>query len=1481
MMYVYLFKGKLKKVNKLLSAVLAVVFTVNIFAMITISSYGMNKDDYVAECSRIIDNAVGYLNSRINDDNSIGDNRTINDTADAMMALRYAQVSAPANSEKWISDNISESNVDMTARLATTSANTSYLASIKDIQNNDGGFGLYKDYSSDVLDSVLVLEALNETGYTESGISAEQICAYLLSSANSDGGFSYNDANGSDVLLSAMTVYNIGRYFKLNNYDTSVLSTSIEYLNSNIQDDYSDTTIEKTAYKYLALSQCGEEFDAEEMLNKLSTAQKDNGSFADSVHVTSLVIRLLKTADYESRIRVTSFETSLSSASGSTTESTAIQAVANIGYISNSDVTLALKFTVYNGKNIVYENSNDIILTESESSFQTQVGEFTLSEPSDEGVYTLTELYDGDKLIKSYRVNIEITDGEKSYSTEISNLALILDAQTAFTGTDFETPVSYELLYATNIEKTVEMKTVVTKDGAEVTSFSEQATLILESNSLKNTPLTFKPDTSVAGIYEIAVICMYEGEEVVRTTAEFNVMDAPVISEPSEDEPAQFEVTWFGPILSEYYVYAGNETEISAGAEINYYSNDVFNGNVKLSVMNGEENVAETSFDISLEKGVPTYFDGKANYPIYKDAEQLTFTVKNSGTYTVYAQLYDAEGNLIAEGNRKLQVVDKPVQDLILNSEVDSETKNMVNLSWNDISNDAESYSYQLHRKTNSEKWEPRSIWNEEETIDVLNVYPLNPYLVDWMNTTISDTELPAGKGIFNIDSVHISSFNSDPYTYLVDENDLWKYDVIFFGSSDCNSGYDLNQVSAEALQKFIDSGRGVLFGHDTICGGSSSTLRHWVFNDFAEQTGLVVATPNPEVWYRTTSVSVVKIGTLTNYPWNIRGDLIVPNTHSTGQYLLDATEWITLNATKRIDEATGAIDNFYLCTKNNIGMIQTGDSTGQASDDERKILANTLFYLYQISQQTTAKDASFYDVDAPDVPTLVSSDNSEGKLLLNVKSKDNGTEYEYYIKATPSTKGEADILSNVEKHKVTSGFAGFVVGINNSSESSPELVKYDENNEFILNIATADENGTAQLSAVPTDFSEPQYVHIFAVDNANNISEEYIVSFSDVQLNTNIETDKKLYSTGDTVEIDTDTLSAPFGRTADMTIEILDEFDNKTAELTSEQGKVLTANENLSSSASWSIPSELKGRYKAVISWKNGKEILAEDEAAFKIADEQSVSNTVSSDKESYTLKEPINLENIVYNNSTAIVENDLMLYVDVCSLSGEKVAEFEYNVSSLNPQDESRYSGAVPAGKIPSGSYIITAYVMQDDSELSRDTAEFTVAGDISSFDGTLTLKDSGNSASADFTVKNTGTENAENVLITVSVFKDETGECVYTFSETASIGAGETVAFSKSFTPDTPVAGNYSGVLKAEYLEKSQDLDYDLLELTVAETTTVSTTSTTTTTTVTTTAKKSDSPKTGVKEIPMYMWAIAVVSLAGIVILRKTGVNENENN
>ena len=71
----------------------------------------------------------------------------------------------------------------------------------------------------------------------------------------------------------------------------------------------------------------------------------------------------------------------------------------------------------------------------------------------------------------------------------------------------------------------------------------------------------------------------------------------------------------------------------------------------------------------------------------------------------------------------------------------------------------------------------------------------------------------------------------------------------------------------------------------------------------------------------------------------------------------------------------------YYLTTWNNTAMIQTGHSNGESTEDERKVLANTLFYLKQLTKKTEVLDNSARDIADPNkvegISTIINENNN------------------------------------------------------------------------------------------------------------------------------------------------------------------------------------------------------------------------------------------------------------------------------------------------------------------------------------------------------------------------------------------------------------------------------------------------------------------------------------------------------------------------
>ncbi|PJI08992.1 MULTISPECIES: Ig-like domain-containing protein [Clostridium] len=408
---------------------------------------------------------------------------------------------------------------------------------------------------------------------------------------------------------------------------------------------------------------------------------------------------------------------------------------------------------------------------------------------------------------------------------------------------------------------------------------------------------------------------------------------------------------------------------------------------------------------------------------------------------------------------------------------------NYNDLKWG-ISGMSQSYSYKLYSKKSTEN-EFQSIpckGTDTDKVNVLNVYPdVGNNLKGWMENSNSEDSNGYGRGIIKVDGVSIDDFNANPQNYLKkDNNNDWNYDVVMFGSWDLNNSKDMNATSENVVESFIKSGRGVLCGHDTIDCNQPKTY----FDKLSSYLNMeYVGGRIGDV----SSIAISKKGLLTDYPWKI-GDvgktLTVPVSHSWGQKA-HGDIWMKYN----INDST--LSNFYLTTWNNTAMIQTGHSDGQATPDEQKVLANTLFYLAQVTDKTSWEDHKGQDVDAPTKPTITSVNNDITKNQVSINfnsSTDNGSTYDYYVEATNKSDG-SKITSDKKESTITTGLKGYSIVVDENPNTDPgKEIKTTSTNYVVT-------------GSHKKDF----YVHIAAIDNANNESEvihQKISAVSGINLN-------------------------------------------------------------------------------------------------------------------------------------------------------------------------------------------------------------------------------------------------------------------------------------------------------------------------------------------------------------------------------------------
>ena len=485
--------------------------------------------------------------------------------------------------------------------------------------------------------------------------------------------------------------------------------------------------------------------------------------------------------------------------------------------------------------------------------------------------------------------------------------------------------------------------------------------------------------------------------------------------------------------------------------------------------------------------------------------------ITDSGVYYLHIKAIDNNGNVSETTHYKIDI---PSLTAKANSNED-----MIRLDW--IMDDISNKTFKVYqKKPGSNEFQTISTTNFDASkqVKVLNVYPptwkgtsieIESTYTTWDGETISGLPKSAslkkwmeepneenpkgyGKGLIEVTPVTIDDFNSNPSKYLSKDSDgNYLYDVIMFGTWDSNgNNYDLNQDSLNEVKSFVDSGRGLLLGHDT--------LRQGTMPMFTELRGYInIETPgdkNIPSSYQNVKYSVVskdilkkKEGLLTNYPWIIdKTQLIVPTTHTSRQWAYGDIWFEFTNIDSTIYSGYEGViyngvdgkgtNNFYLTTWNNTAMIQTGHSNGLATPDEQKILANTLFYLNQLSSDNYLDDNSGQDVTAPNVPQIY-----EHKFIGNgvVEFKfnevvDNGSEYSYYVES--ETKNNDLALSNVVNETITSGLKGYSYEVDYNPDTIPD---------DIVDVTKA---GTLNVDMTYSS----RYLHIKAIDNVGNVSDTF-----------------------------------------------------------------------------------------------------------------------------------------------------------------------------------------------------------------------------------------------------------------------------------------------------------------------------------------------------------------------------------------------------
>lgn len=299
-----------------------------------------------------------------------------------------------------------------------------------------------------------------------------------------------------------------------------------------------------------------------------------------------------------------------------------------------------------------------------------------------------------------------------------------------------------------------------------------------------------------------------------------------------------------------------------------------------------------------------------------------------------------------------------------------------------------------------------------------------------------------------------------------------------FFGTWDANNRKDLSTAALNLVRQYLDCGRGAVFGHDTLTNGwtgDPSIKGNPNFVSLASYIGVKVVTPVVAI-YPVEKVTIIKDGLFNTYPNYIGGVgtvLTIPAAHTIGHVVTTGTQWLRFNGNGSMTQS-GQTAPSYLTTYNNCAMIQTGHSNGSATSDEQKIIANIIFYCYQmLFGSYYQNDMAAIDRANPYNPSISASESE-----YNCSSIDAGTDYWYYVQSFDKNNTQLSGLLDQQPTRevnVTQGINRYLYVADNQPQT-------------VVTTANGKVSTSGQISQ--DSVAGNTYLHVAAVDNAGNLSE-------------------------------------------------------------------------------------------------------------------------------------------------------------------------------------------------------------------------------------------------------------------------------------------------------------------------------------------------------------------------------------------------------
>lgn len=250
--------------------------------------------------------AIDWLRQNQNDIGSWGlDDSAFVDTSEVCgyLSENALLMDNMQKSVDWM-ESLEITNNDIGARILPFIKGTDkgdYITStIIESQNKDGGWGIANGYESDILDTIMVLEALVNLSDIDVSVLKNAV-NYIIGVQNKNGCWSYLDGDDGEISLTAQVVIALSNFQKKINLTSDQLQTSMrkagEYLVSVQKTDKTwgtdEASIKDTLLAFQAvLNTLGADF-ADSVDASIIGVQDNNGSWYGSPYLTALAIKAI------------------------------------------------------------------------------------------------------------------------------------------------------------------------------------------------------------------------------------------------------------------------------------------------------------------------------------------------------------------------------------------------------------------------------------------------------------------------------------------------------------------------------------------------------------------------------------------------------------------------------------------------------------------------------------------------------------------------------------------------------------------------------------------------------------------------------------------------------------------------------------------------------------------------------------------------------------------------------------------------------------------------------------------------------------------------------------------------------------------------------------------------------------------------------------------------------------------------------------